>query len=266
MVDILTKISTYKKKEVALLKAETSRKQLQSMANIQPEPRGFLQALRMRSQSSPALIAEIKKASPSKGLIREDFHPASIARAYQDGGACCLSVLTDTPSFQGSLFYMKQAKAMTTLPILRKDFMVDTYQVLQSRAFGADAILIIMAMVSDTLAKQLLHEAARLGMDAMVETHSASEMRRAIKLGAKLIGINNRNLKTFTTSLSTFETLAPLAPPNIFLVAESAIHSNNDILQLTRHGARAFLVGESLMRQEDVELATKRLLGTQPSA
>lgn len=261
MPDILAKIAKYKRKEVAALKKETSRQELETLISMQPEPRGFLKALQNTSQTGPALIAEIKKASPSKGLIRDNFKPSEIARAYQDGGAACLSVLTDWPSFQGSMLFMKQAKAISTLPILRKDFMVDTYQIYQSRAQGADAILIIMAMVDDGLARRLLRTTTNLGMDALVETHNKSEMQRALKIGAKLIGINNRNLKTFKTSLTTFETLAPTAPNSAFLVAESGIFTPDHILGLTEHGAQAFLVGESLMREDDVTLATETLLG-----
>lgn len=260
MPDILTKIAKYKRTEVKALKTETSLSELKSMISMQPEPRGFVKALKTTAQTGPALIAEIKKASPSKGLIREDFKPTEIARAYQDGGAACLSVLTDGPSFQGSMLYLKQAKAISTLPILRKDFMVDTYQIYQSRAHGADAILIIMAMVDNKLAKKLLNVASSLGMDALVETHNKDEMQRALKIGATFVGINNRNLKTFKTSLKTFETLAPYTPASAFLVAESGIITPDHILELTAHGAQAFLVGESLMRQNDVALATKTLL------
>jgi indole-3-glycerol phosphate synthase len=259
MVDILQKIASYKRDEVAPLHAQRS--QLEMLAATQPEPRGFLNALKFVSETGPALIAEIKKASPSKGLIREDFQPTKIARAYTDGGAACLSVLTDEPSFQGAPLYLKQARAISPLPVLRKDFMIDPIQIVESRAYGADAILIIMAMVSDECAAALLEETKRLGMDALVETHTAGELKRAVKLGAKLIGINNRNLKTFKTTLKTFEKLTPLSPPETFLVAESGINTPDDILNLTAHGARAFLVGESLMRQDDVELATRKLLG-----
>ncbi len=257
--DVLEKIAKYKRSEVRLL-LETSG-QLQRQAAIQAEPRGFLAALKRTSQTGPALIAEIKKASPSKGLIREDFKPAEIARHYTDGGASCLSVLTDAPGFQGSPLYLKQARAISPLPILRKDFMIDPVQIIESRALGADAVLVIMAMVSDDVARALLAQANRLGMDALVETHTESELRRAVKLGANFIGINNRNLKTFKTSLKTFEHLAPQTPADIFLVAESGINTADDILHLTQHGAQAFLVGESLMRQDNVELAVRRLLG-----
>ncbi len=259
MANVLQKIADYKRKEVAALYERRS--QLEIQAATQPEPRGFLNALKTASIKGPALIAEIKKASPSKGLIREDFKPSEIARAYTDGGAACLSVLTDGPSFQGSALYLKQARAVSPLPILRKDFMIDPVQIVESRALGADAILIIMAMVSNDLAGALLAEAKRLHMDALVETHTANELRRAVKLGANFIGINNRNLKTFKTTLKTFEKLAPLAPADTFLVAESGINTSDDILHLTKHGANAFLVGESLMRKVDVKLATRKLLG-----
>ena len=264
MPDILAKIARYKRKEVALEKAKISIRQLEDMLPTLPPPRGFIRALQNTAVHSPALIAEIKKASPSKGLIRENFKPSEIARAYQDGGATCLSVLTDGPSFQGSPLFLKQARAISTLPILRKDFMVDPYQIAQSRAQGADAILIIMAMVGDKLAKQLLIEATRLGMDALVETHNAKEMRRAINIGANFIGINNRNLKTFKTNLKTFKALVPLAPDHCFLVAESGVFTPDHILHLTEHGAQAFLVGESLMSQDDVGKATRKLLGKLP--
>ncbi len=259
MADVLRKIAAYKSAEVAPLHARRS--QLEMLAATQPEPRGFFGALKAAAACGPALIAEIKKASPSKGLIRKDFEPTKIARAYTDGGAACLSVLTDEPSFQGSLLYLKQARAISSLPTLRKDFMIDPIQIIESRAYGADAILIIMAMVSDDLAGALLAETERLGMDALVETHTAVELNRAVKLGAKLIGINNRNLKTFKTSLDTFKRLAPKAPADTFLIAESGINTADDILDLTAHGARGFLVGESLMRKDDVELATRQLLG-----
>lgn len=259
MANVLQKISTYKRSEIAPLYEQRS--QLEMLAATHAEPRGFLRALKSASATGPALIAEIKKASPSKGLIRADFKPTEIARAYTDGGAACLSVLTDEPSFQGSLLYLKQARAISPLPALRKDFMIDPIQIIESRAFGADAVLIIMAMVSDDLAGALLEETHRLGMDALVETHTANELNRAVKLGAKLIGINNRNLKTFKTSLNTFKKLAPSAPKNTFLIAESGINTADDILDLTSHGAQGFLVGENLMRETDVELATRRLLG-----
>ncbi|HFB54963.1 MAG TPA: indole-3-glycerol phosphate synthase TrpC [Hellea balneolensis] len=262
MPDILAKIARYKRQEVKELKSGFSRYQLENMAQSQPEPRGFLQALQHASATKPALITEIKKASPSKGLIREDFKPSELARAYQDGGATCLSVLTDKPSFQGSDIYLKQARAISTLPVIRKDFMVDPVQVLHARALGADAILIIMAMVDDKLARRLFKMAKDWDMDALIETHNFTEMKRANDLGAKLIGINNRNLKTFKTSLDNFHKLAPHAPHDAFVVAESGINTFDDIEELTKSGARAFLVGESLMRQKDVRLATENLIGS----
>ncbi|PHR93365.1 MAG: indole-3-glycerol-phosphate synthase [Robiginitomaculum sp.] len=261
MADILQKIARYKRKEVKALKAKTSHAELEALAKQQSTPRGFLTALRTTAHHGPALIAEIKKASPSKGLIRADFRPADFAQAYQAGGAACLSVLTDGPSFQGKMAFMQQARAACSLPVLRKDFMVDPYQIIESRAHGADAILIIMAMIDNRLAKSLLREATRLGMDALVETHDVSEMRRAIAIGATLIGVNNRNLKTFETSLDTFIQMVPHAPNKAFLVAESGIFTPDHILHQTRHGAQAFLVGESLMRQDDVQRATEVLLG-----
>ncbi len=257
--DILAEIATRKREEAAALHAQASALEMQ--AATQSDPRGFCAALTKATATGPALIAEIKKASPSKGLIREDFNPTELARAYTDGGATCLSVLTDGPGFQGHNLYLKQARAISPLPVLRKDFMVDPVQIVESRALGADAILIIMAMVSDDLAGALLDEAHRFGMDALVEVHTAQELERARKLEAKLIGINNRNLKTFKTSLDTFKTLAPNAPPSSLLVAESGIFTADDILELAAYGARAYLVGESLMRQEDVKQATRRLLG-----
>ena len=261
MADILSKIAAYKRDEVAQAKSSQPRQELERKAENQSKPRGFLKALRAKSQNGPALIAEIKKASPSKGLIREDFNTPALAAAYERGGAACLSVLTDTPSFQGADAFLGQARDASALPAIRKDFMIDPYQITQSRALGADAILIIMAMVDDKTARALFKSAKKWNMDALVETHSADEMRRAIDLGAELIGINNRNLKTFETSLTTFENLAPLAPKNCLLVAESGIYSSDDILTLTESGAGAFLVGESLMRNEDVEAATRKLLG-----
>ncbi|PHR61417.1 MAG: indole-3-glycerol-phosphate synthase [Robiginitomaculum sp.] len=264
MPDILQKIAAYKRDEVSALKAHTSLLEMSSRAAKQSAPRGFQSALERISQNGIALIAEIKKASPSKGLIRPDFHPTDFAIDYENGGATCLSVLTDGPSFQGEMTFMEAARAACTLPVLRKDFMVDTYQIVQSRAHGADAILIIMAMIDDKLAHALLKTATDLGMDALVETHDVEEMERAINIGATFIGVNNRNLKTFETSLTTFENMAPHAPKKAFLVAESGIFTPAHIERLTKHGAQAFLVGESLMRQDDVQGATETLLSRKP--
>jgi indole-3-glycerol phosphate synthase len=261
MADILAKIAAYKAKEVEALKANVSMEDLERQIAAQADPRGFRTSLLTASKSGPALIAEIKKASPSKGLIREVFNPVELAQAYQAGGAACLSVLTDTPSFQGADDFFIQARNACTLPAIRKDFMLEPFQIYHSRALGADAILIIMAMLDDKTAKSLYETAKGLGMDALVETHNDDEMKRAANLGADFIGINNRNLKTFETSLSVFESLAPKAPADSLLVAESGIYSSDDILRLTNAGAKAFLVGESLMRHDNVEAATKNLLG-----
>lgn len=261
MADILEKIAGYKREEVKALRAKTSTADLDAAARNADAPRGFLRALETKAARGPALIAEVKKASPSKGLIRADFNPAAIARAYEAGGAACLSVLTDTPSFKGSAKAFRDARAACALPALRKDFMVDTIQIAESRAIGADCILIIMAMIDDVLAADLLAAAHDYGMDALIETHTPLEVERALKLGGRLLGVNNRNLKTFETDLMTFADLAKDMPADAFLVAESAIHTADDILTLARYGAQGYLVGESLMRQDDVEAATRRLLG-----
>lgn len=257
-MSVLEKIVAYKREEVATRKRERSLQALEREAVHAPEVRGFREAL---DRTSPALIAEIKKASPSKGLIRADFDPAALARAYQDGGATCLSVLTDAPSFQGHEDYLVEARRACALPVLRKDFMVDPWQIAESRVLGADAILIIMAAVEHALALDLADAADALGMDALVEVHDEAEMERAAVLGATLIGVNNRSLATFETDLATTERLAALAPRDALLVSESGIFANADIVRLHEAGARAFLVGESLMRQEDVAAATKALLG-----
>lgn len=255
--DVLLKIAAYKADEVAALYDDISLEDLRAAARDQPPARGFTQAL--RDASAPAIIAEVKKASPSKGLIRADFDPVAITKAYEAGGAACLSVLTDGPGFMGSNEIFAQVRKATTLPLLRKDFMLDPIQITESRAMGADCILIIMAMIEDDTARALMEEAAILGMDALVETHDARELDRAIILGARLIGINNRDLRTFETSLKTFETLAPKAPQEAILVAESGIFTPEDIKHLASQGAQAYLVGESLMRQEDVARALTQL-------
>ena len=262
MSDILEEIAAYKREDVAARKAARPQGAVDVAARTASAPRGFRAALeRAHAPGRLALIAEIKKASPSKGLIRADFDPPALARAYEAGGAACLSVLTDAPSFQGADDFLTAARAATALPCLRKDFLVDPWQVAESRALGADAILVILSMVDDVLAGELIAEAARLGMDVLVETHDAAELDRAAALGAALIGVNNRNLRTFETDLAITERLAARAPAGALLVTESGIFTPADAARLERCGARAMLVGESLMRQPDVASATRSLLG-----
>ncbi len=263
----LEEICAAKREVVAARKLAISQAQLTAAARIQTAPRGFEAALRARAATGFALIAEIKKASPSKGLIRADFRPADHAAAYQAGGATCLSVLTDAPYFQGHEDFLVQARAACALPVLRKDFMVDPWQCTEARAIGADAILIIVAALDDSAMAEIEAAAAEHGMDVLVEVHDEAEMERAARvLKSRLIGINNRDLKTFTTGLATTERLAPLAPQGALLVGESGINAHADLRRLERAGVRAFLVGESLMRADDIALATAALLGAQSPA
>ena len=261
MADVLARIAAYKREEVAAGKARTSQAQLETLAAVATAPRGFAAALESAARPGrPALIAEIKRASPSKGLIRPDFDPLSLARSYRAGGAACLSVLTDGPSFGGDPAFLQAARDAVPLPCLRKDFLLDPWQAAESRALGADCILVILAMVEDALAAELLAEATRFGMDALVEVHDAAEMRRAGGLGARLVGINNRDLRTFHVDLAVTERLARSAPEGALLVSESGVFAPADVAEVAAAGASAILVGESLMRQEDVEAATRRLL------
>ncbi|GGB86384.1 indole-3-glycerol phosphate synthase [Novosphingobium endophyticum] len=261
MSDKLTEICDTKREEVAARKTLATLDDLDARAALQTAPRGFEAALRRKAETGFALIAEIKKASPSKGLIRPDFRPAEHALAYEEGGATCLSILTDAPYFQGHEDYLVDARAAVSLPVIRKDFMVDPWQVAEARAIGADAILIIVAALDDALMAEIEAAALERGMDCLVEVHDEAEMERAARLMSRLIGVNNRDLKRFVTDIATTERLAPLAPEGTLLVSESGINSHADLQRLSACGARTFLVGESLMRQADVEAATRALLG-----
>lgn len=261
MTDKLTEICATKRQEVLTRKGAATMAVLDAQAAGQSPPRGFERALREKAANGFALIAEIKKASPSKGLIRADFRPAEHAIAYERGGASCLSVLTDAPYFHGHEDFLIEARTACSLPVLRKDFMVDPWQVAEARAIGADAILIIVAALSDQQMAEIESAALERGMDVLVEVHDEAEMERASRLKSRLIGVNNRDLKRFVTDIGVTERLAPLAPPETLLVSESGINSHADLVRLSACKARCFLVGESLMRQDDVEAATRTLLG-----
>lgn len=262
MKNMLDRIISHKAKEVANAKNILPLSEIETQARAATAPRGFIKSIKkFHAEGKPALIAEVKKASPSKGLIRPDFDPAHLADAYESGGAACISVLTDIAFFQGHPQYLKEVRTASTLPVLRKDFMIDTYQVVEARAWGADCILVIMAAIDDVVAQSITNMAHKWGMDVLIEVHNRQELERALKLNSVLIGINNRNLQTFDITLETTEGLAPLIPKDRIIISESGITTHDDLVRLSKIGANTFLVGETLMRKENVEQATRVLLG-----
>ncbi|MEQ8604046.1 MAG: indole-3-glycerol phosphate synthase TrpC [Marivibrio sp.] len=267
MSDVLEKICADKRDHIAARKQETPLEAMMERAAQGPRPRGFADALRAKESAGQyGLIAEIKKASPSKGVIREDFAPVALARAYAQGGAACLSILTDEPYFQGKDQYLTAARTAVSLPVLRKDFMLEPYQIYESRALGADAVLLIMAALSDDQAAELEDTAVELGMDVLVEVHDADELSRALRLASPLIGVNNRNLKTLEVSLETGAALIPQIGPERTAVAESGLYAPADLKRMAECGAQCFLIGESLMRQDDVAAATRAILSREEAA
>ncbi len=266
MSDVLVEICDVKRDYIQKQKSAVSETNLLNQAKQSGPPRGFINALnKAQNSGNYGLIAEIKKASPSKSLIREDFDPASLAVAYENGGATCMSVLTDQPYFQGADIFLEQARTAVDLPAIRKDFMLDPYQIIEARALGADCILLIMACLDDVEAAELKAATDELGMDALVEVHNQLEMERALKHSPALLGINNRNLKTLDVDLATTEALAPLAGEDILLVSESGLYNHGDLQRMSAAGVGCFLVGEALMREPDVEAATRKLLGREPN-
>jgi len=266
MSDVLAQINAHKREEIAALQNRISQSELEALAGAADAPRGFVKALESASASGYGLIAELKKASPSKGLIRPDFDPVSLAQAYEAGGATCLSILTDQKYFQGHNDYLVAAREKVSLPVLRKDFMIDPIQIIEARALGADCVLLIMASLSDAQALELEGVAHDLGMDVLIEVHDESELDRACALSSPLMGINNRNLKTMEISLDVGAAMLPRLPKDRIAVAESGLFNPEDLAYMAGHGARCFLIGESLMRQDDVASATKHILANPVAA